>query len=68
MVYFAARDLDAAVRFLREKGVTVSDPRKRGDSPRFTEFADSEGNPIGLYETPTGPSGPLTTCGNRGIP
>lgn len=50
MVYLAAQDLDTAVRLLREKGVTVSDPRKRGGSPRFTEFADSEGNPIGLYE------------------
>lgn len=53
MVYFSAPDLDAAVAFFREKGVTVSDPRKRGDSPRFTELADSEGNPIGLYEAVT---------------
>lgn len=50
MIYFSAADLDAAVASLRQRGVTVSDPRKRGDSPRFTEFADSEGNPIGLYE------------------
>jgi predicted enzyme related to lactoylglutathione lyase len=50
MVYFSAADLDAAVAFLRERRVTVSDPRRRGDSPRFTEFADSEGNPLGLYE------------------
>jgi predicted enzyme related to lactoylglutathione lyase len=50
MLYFSAPNLDAAVAMLREKGVTVSDPRQRGDSPRFIEFADSEGNPLGLYE------------------
>ena len=52
MVYFTATDLDASVGSLRQRGVTVSDPRRRGDSPRFTEFADSEGNPLGLYEMP----------------
>ena len=52
MIYFTAPDLDAAVALLRGRGVAVSDPRRRGASPRFTEFADSEGNPLGLYETP----------------
>jgi predicted enzyme related to lactoylglutathione lyase len=52
MIYFTAADLDEAVAFLRDRGITVSDPRRRGDSPRFTEFADSEGNPLGLYESP----------------
>ena len=51
MLYFAADDLDAAIAELRGKGCTVSDPRSRGGSPRFTEFADSEGNVIGLYES-----------------
>lgn len=50
MLYFAADDLDKTVAELRRRGIQVSDPRSRGDSPRFTEFADSEGNPIGLYE------------------
>lgn len=50
MLYFAADDLDKTVAELGSRGVHVSDPRSRGDSPRFTEFADSEGNPIGLYE------------------
>ena len=50
MLYFAADDLDKTVAELRNRGIQVSDPRSRGDSPRFTEFADSEGNPIGLYE------------------
>ena len=50
MLYFAADDLDKTVAELRSRGIQVSDPRSRGDSPRFTEFADSEGNPIGLYE------------------
>lgn len=50
MLYFAADDLDKTVTELRSHGIHVSDPRSRGDSPRFTEFADSEGNPIGLYE------------------
>jgi len=52
MIYFAAVELDAALSALRARGVVVSDPRRRGDSPRFTEFADSEGNPLGLYEAP----------------
>jgi predicted enzyme related to lactoylglutathione lyase len=50
MLYFAADDLDQAVAELRRRGVHVSDPRSRANSPRFTEFADSEGNAIGLYE------------------
>src|SRR6185437_1174166 len=50
MLYFAADDLDKTLAELRSRGIQVSDPRSRGDSPRFTEFADSEGNPIGLYE------------------
>lgn len=52
MIYFSAVDLNAAVALLRRQGVHVSDPRSRGNSPRFTEFADSEGNVLGLYETP----------------
>lgn len=51
MTYFVTDDLDGAVTFLRSRGISVSDPRQRGDSPRFTEFGDSEGNPLGLYES-----------------
>jgi len=58
MLYFAADDLDQTVADLRRRGIHVSDPRSRGDSPRFTEFADSEGNPIGLYEDRLAPSKP----------
>ena len=49
MVYFVADDLDATIASLRAHGVQASDPRSRGDSPRFTEFVDSEGNVLGLY-------------------
>jgi predicted enzyme related to lactoylglutathione lyase len=56
MVYFASADLDGTIATLREQNVTVSEPRQRGESPRFTEFADSEGNPLGLYEMPVLPS------------
>jgi predicted enzyme related to lactoylglutathione lyase len=52
MVYFASHDLDDAIEILRRQDVVVSEPRQRGESPRFTEFADSEGNPLGLYEMP----------------
>ncbi|HEY3855010.1 MAG TPA: VOC family protein [Verrucomicrobiae bacterium] len=52
MVYFASHDLDDAIDLLRRQNVAVSEPRQRGESPRFTEFADSEGNPLGLYEMP----------------
>ncbi len=58
MLYFAAEDLDKTVAELRSRGIHVSDPRSRGESPRFTEFADSEGNPIGLYEDKPAPSKP----------
>ena len=50
MIYFVADDLDETIASLRARGVHVSDARRRGDSPRFTEFADSEGNTLGLYE------------------
>lgn len=50
MIYFTAANLDQAVAELRGHGVHVSDPRSRANSPRFTEFADSEGNTLGLYE------------------
>lgn len=53
MIYFTDPDLDAAVALLRRQGVHVSEPRSRGNSPRFTEFVDSEGNVLGLYETPS---------------
>ena len=55
MVYFASADLDGAIESLRKQNVVVSEPRQRGESPRFTEFADSEGNPLGLYEMTTLP-------------
>ena len=46
--YFAARDFDAAVAALKEKGVKVGEPRREGDSPRFVTFWDSEGNALSL--------------------
>jgi predicted enzyme related to lactoylglutathione lyase len=54
IIYFASEDLDQTVAELRRRGVHVSDPRSRENSPRFTELADSEGNIIGLYEEAAG--------------
>ena len=68
-VYFLARLLGAGTGKMAEnlrllhrvggghplwcRGISVSDPRRRGQSPRFTDFANSEGNPLGLYEAPS---------------
>jgi predicted enzyme related to lactoylglutathione lyase len=48
--YFGVRDIDAAVAALRERGVSVEEPRSEGGSPRFTTFRDVAGNALGLTE------------------
>lgn len=48
--YFASDDIDADVKSLRGKGVTVEDPRSESGSPRFCNFKDCEGNVLGLIE------------------
>src|ERR1700759_180797 len=48
--YLLSDELDETIRELREKKVQVDDPRREGDSPRFTTFKDSEGNDWGLQE------------------
>jgi hypothetical protein len=48
--YLVSDQLDETIRQLREQKVQVDEPRREGDSPRFTSFKDSEGNYWGLQE------------------
>jgi predicted enzyme related to lactoylglutathione lyase len=48
--YLKSDQFDEAIRGLREQKVEVDEPRREGDSPRFTSFKDSEGNLWGLQE------------------
>jgi predicted enzyme related to lactoylglutathione lyase len=48
--YLVSDRFDETIRELREKKVEVAEPRREGDSPRFTSFKDSEGNYWGLQE------------------
>ena len=49
--YLVSNQFDEEIRELREKKVEVDEPRREGDSPRFTCFKDSEGNYWGLQES-----------------
>jgi predicted enzyme related to lactoylglutathione lyase len=51
VAYLVSDQLDETIRALREKKVDVDEPRREGDSPRFTSFKDSEGNYWGLQES-----------------
>jgi|SRR4051812_763924 predicted enzyme related to lactoylglutathione lyase len=49
--YLKSEQFDETIRELREAKVEVSEPRREGESPRFTSFKDSEGNVWGLEES-----------------
>ena len=51
VAYLTSAMFDETIRELREQKVDVSEPRREGDSPRFTSFKDSEGNFWGLEES-----------------
>src|SRR5215211_4614449 len=48
MPYLRSDQFEQTVRLLREEKVEVAEPRREGESPRFTSFKDSEGNLWGL--------------------
>ena len=50
IAYLKSGQFDEAIRELREQKVEVDEPRREGESPRFTCFKDSEGNYWGLEE------------------
>jgi len=50
VAYLKSDQFDETIRELREQKVEVGEPRREGDSPRFTSFKDSEGNYWGLEE------------------
>jgi predicted enzyme related to lactoylglutathione lyase len=50
VVMFQVKELDGAVRALREKGVEVDEPPCEGGRARFAMFSDSEGNGLGMHE------------------
>ena len=53
VAYLKSDQFDETIRELREQKVEVDEPRREGDSPRFTSFTDSEGNYWGLEEART---------------
>ncbi len=48
--YFLCEDLDATLAGLEAAGAKVGEPRREGESPRFSHFADPEGNVWGVEE------------------
>lgn len=51
MPYFLCDDIDKTIQELRGKGIAVSDPQREGESPRFADFKDLDGNIWGIEET-----------------
>jgi predicted enzyme related to lactoylglutathione lyase len=50
IAYFQADDLDGTIAALKRKGVTLTAPRREGNSPRFCTLQDCDGNHLGLEE------------------
>jgi predicted enzyme related to lactoylglutathione lyase len=48
--YLQSDDFDAFLARLKDLKVSVDEPRREGDSPRFTSFIDCEGNRWGVEE------------------
>ncbi len=50
MPYFLSDDLDEAIEQFKKLGITYSEPRREGESPRFMDIQDLDGNLIGIEE------------------
>ena len=50
IIYFSTNDIIRDLAALKTKGISVTEPRREGSSPRFASFKDSEGNVLGLEE------------------
>jgi predicted enzyme related to lactoylglutathione lyase len=51
-VYFHSDGIDATISALRAKEIEVTEPKSEsGGAIRFSDFFDSEGNKLGLWET-----------------
>lgn len=50
MPYLLCDDIEATLADLRNKGVEVSTPEREGESPRFADFKDLDGNIWGIEE------------------
>ena len=48
--YYAVKDLDATLAWLKARGVKCDPPQQVAESPRHTWFWDAEGNCLGLEE------------------
>ena len=48
--YFLCDNIQTTLDRLRGAGLTVSEPRREGDSPWFATFLDSEGNVLGVEQ------------------
>jgi uncharacterized protein len=53
VVYFGVRDIEDAVRRVRELGGEADDPAPEGMGGRFTSCRDDQGVPFGLHQAPS---------------
>lgn len=50
MPYLLCEDIQATIGEFRKRGIEVSEPVREGESPRFADFRDLDGNIWGLEE------------------
>lgn len=51
MPYLLCDDLDSIIGEFRAKGIEISEPEREGESPRFADFKDLDGNFWGIEES-----------------
>lgn len=51
MPYLLCDDIEKTIKEMRAKGIEVSEPEREGESPRFADFKDLDGNIWGIEET-----------------
>ncbi len=51
MPYLLCDDIEKTVKEMRANGVEVSEPIREGESPRFSDFKDLDGNIWGIEES-----------------
>ena len=50
MPYFLSENLDETIKQFKKAGIEHSQPEREGESPRFMDFKDLDGNIIGVEE------------------
>lgn len=51
MPYLLCDDIEQTIKEMKAKGIDVSEPHREGESPRFADFKDLDGNLWGIEET-----------------